>query len=225
MTYYYKSGTDENCTLNMVPFFKDLGDDEKVTAYIWNNSFPTGGVSHKTLVDINNHLSASKCWESVKDWEVSVEYNICHPDGDITVSDTKDQDDPKMIRKTGKVHWNGVCNPDESCMLRIVRWDNIPFINQISMNVTSYSFVRIKNTKTFVYRTARSSWIYSLCVIWEGKTKEEAEGSEKRYEVSVESGNSNVCTRDPRYTSASFFEKILDVVSISRDRQVLNMQS
>jgi len=225
MTHYYKSGTDENCTLNMVPFFKDLGETEKVTAYIWNKSCPKGGVTHKTLVSINNNLSMSKCWEKVQDWEVSVEYTICHPDGDITVSDTKCQDNPNMVRKTGKIHWNGVCKPDESCQLRIERWDNAPFVSNIAMNVTVYSYVRIKNTKTFVYRTANSSWRYILCVTWEGRTKEEAESSEKKYDVSVESDKSSVCTRDPRYTSASFFEKIIDVVSISKDRQVLNMSA
>jgi len=223
MVFYYKNGKDENCTLQMVPFFKDLSKQEKVTAYIWNNSSPTGGVEHKTLVDINNHLSTSNCWENVEDWIVSVEYTILHPEGDFTVSDTKCQDNPNMVRKLGLMHWNGGCKPDDSFNLRVIRCNNIPITSNKGINMKMYSFVRIKNTKTFTYRTGRSSWKYKLCVIWEGETKTEAENSEKRYEVCVESDNSEVCTSDPRYTSASFFEKILDVVSVSRDRQTLIM--
>ena len=225
MTYYYKNGGDENCTSNMVPFFKDLASDQKVTAYIWDNEESSkGGVSHETLVRINNNLSTAKCWKTVIDWDVSVEYTISHPKGDITVSDNKLQDSPSMIRETEVIHWNGTCQPEESSRVKVVRSNCEKLEGHGNINVTLYSFVRIKNSKTFIYRTARSSWKYKLCVIWEGTTKENAEKSEKRYEISVESDVSDICKIDPKYTSASFFEKILDVASISSEkRQLLHM--
>jgi len=227
MTYYYKNGGDENCTSNMVPFFKDLVPEEKVTAYIWNKDESCrGGVTHETLVSINNHLSAAKCWKEVIDWDVSVEYTISHPEGDLTVSDNKIRDSPSMVRETGKIHWNGACSPDESRMVKVVRSRSDKLECHGNINITLFSFVRIKNSKIFVYRTARSSWKYKLCVIWEGTTKEMAEKSEKRYEVSVESDVSDVCNLDPKYTSASFFEKMLDVASISSEkRQTVYMHS
>lgn len=221
---YYTNARDENCTLKMVPFFEDLSPDESVSAQIWEKGYPNGGVSHETLVCVNNNLSMSKCWASIQDWEVSVEYTISHPQGDIIVSDTKTLDNASMNRKTVALQWNGECYPDSSTNLYVSRKNTTVFEHNMQDNMR-FSFVRIRNTKTFFYRTQRSSWRYRLCVVWEGETKDIAEGSDRRFELLVETDDSDVARLDPNYTVASFFEKIIDVVSIHGKRQTIYMHN
>lgn len=208
----------------MAPFFKDLASDEYVTAQIWEKDYVNGGISYETLACVNNNLSMSKCWASIQDWEVSVEYIVPHPQGDITVSDTKTLDKASMNRKTVALQWNGVCFPDSSTKLCVSRVNNAGFEHNTQHNMR-FSFVRIRNTKTFFYRTQRSSWRYKLCVVWEGETKDRAESSDRRYELLVETNDSDVARLDPNYTVASFFEKIIDVVSINKKRQTVHMHN
>lgn len=220
--HYYRNAREENCTLKMAPFFKDLDSDEYVSAQIWENGCVNGGISYETLACANNNLSMSNCWHSVKDWEVSVEYTVPHPKGDITVSDTKTLDSASMTRRATSLQWKGSFSPDSYTRLHVSRNRNSLFENNMQSNM-KFAFVRIRNTKTFVYRTQRSSWRYRLCVVWEGETKHRAETSDRRYELLVETDDSDVASMDPKYTTASFFEKILDVVSISGKRKSVHM--
>lgn len=84
----------------MVPFFQDLAPEKYVSAQIWERDCVNGGISYETLACVNNNLSMSTCWADTQDWEVSVEYTVPHPKGDIiTVSDTKTLNNASMGRK------------------------------------------------------------------------------------------------------------------------------
>lgn len=223
--HYYRNAREENCTLKMSPFFRDLASHEYVSAQIYEGDFPNGGISYETLAQVNNNLSSSKCWSDIRDWEESVEYTVAHPEGDITVSDTKTLNNASMGRRTVDLQWNGTCYPDTRTRLYVSRRKNVVLENNMLVDNMRFSFMRIKNTKTFFYRTPRSSWRYKLCVVWEGETKAVAEKSNRRYELYVETNDSETARVDPKYATASFFEKILDVVSISGRRQVVRMHN
>ena len=78
------------------------------------------------------------------------------------------------------------------------------------------------NTKKFFYETERSSWIFKLVVSWYGKTKKDAESSQKKYFVYIESNGESKSSSNPEYTSASFLEKIIDLISLDGKRKTLS---
>ena len=87
--------------------------------------------------------------------------------------------------------------------------------------MTKSSFVKITKSKIFTYSTKNSSWKYKLCISWEGINKEEAELSEKKYYVTIETDDTTKASKNVKYTIISFLEKILDMEFIRSNRKVI----
>ena len=211
MSSHYRNARDETSISRMVSFFTDMTHEESVHAKIYDPTVSNKGVSHETLSRVNNQLSGASCWSKVSDWDMSVEYTVQHPDCEILISDSKSCDNASILKKNSILEWGATC--DDNCMVKVEREKRVE-CPHISMNVTRFSNVKVRNTKIFQYEKPMSSWIYRLCVSWEGKTLEDAKNSGKTYELSIESGSSIKARKDPKYTSASFMEKILDVSSV-----------
>jgi len=180
VNFYYRNAEDSNCIPELDKFFNGLCENEYVVAN-FSNIEGECGVNMEKMTNISNHLSSSKCWSSIQDWHVDVEYTIDHPSGDILVSDNKIK--------------------------------NLPSAN---------SFVKITKSKIFTYSTKNSSWKYKLCISWEGINKEEAELSEKKYYITIETDDTTKASKNVRYTIISFLEKILDMEFIRSNRKVIH---
>jgi hypothetical protein len=53
--------------------------------------------------------------------------------------------------------------------------------------------------------------MFRLSVIWIGKTVEEAKKGSRYFQISIESNNSAIVSKNPTYSCASMCEKILDI--------------
>jgi len=216
---YYKSSDDQNCIPKMSEFFTEMDGDECVVAN-FNGINGERGVTKEKMTNISNHLSSSRCWSSVEDWKVDVEYTIDHPLGNIVVSDNKLKNIPSAIRKESVKTLNASFPGSETC-IEFERFKR----NKAECaytNMTKSSFVKITKSKCFVYSTKNSSWIYKLSISWEGVNKEEAEVSEKKYYVTIETNDTNKASFNSGYTSVSFLEKVLDVEFINVGRKLIN---
>ena len=76
VNFYYKNAEDSNCIPELDKFFNGLGENEYVVAN-FSNVEGECGVNMEKMTNISNHLSSSKCWSSIQDWHVDVEYTIC----------------------------------------------------------------------------------------------------------------------------------------------------
>jgi len=218
--YYYKSSKNENLIeQDFHTFFQDLQTRDKVISHINED-----GISHDSLVIINNHLSSSNCWANIIDWTVNVEYTIEHPEGDIIVSDNEHETDGKSFRRE-------VINSFESDILPLkkdtlhVKRVSITKIQELNYNSKRYKYVKISRNKKFMYHTSRSSFIFKLEIFWQGESKELAEASDPIYMFSLETDDSIRVSRDPKYSFVSFMEKCLDMVSLGKEcRQSLQIK-
>ena len=215
----YRNATDENCVGYISEFFKDLQSTETVSARILNSKCTS--LPYERVVEIFNHLDSSVSWKKVSDWEVEVEYTISHPEGDVVAVDTNTTRSATLTRRTVTKSCSGSCI-DSSFEISRVRYTHI---DQLDFNTSLYSSVRILKSKRFHYQTERSSWTFRVSLVWEGETKACAEKSNKKYLVFVETNDVKVATTNPRYTAASFLEKVIDVMSVSGKRRDLKVES
>lgn len=219
VNHYYTNHTDENSIEKIVLFFECLEPcGELVIATFHKNGME--GLDVETVTKIGNYLSSATCWSSIEDWTVDVEYTINHPDGNIYVSDNKDKTNPSATRKDVSLLWNAAFSGREMTVRLERRKEKETTC--IDNNMTRCSFVRITRSKKFVYTSDNSSWIYKLCISWEGKSKEEAESSPKKYYVTIETSDTEKASRNVKYTSVSFLEKVLDMAFIQTDRKSMN---
>ena len=194
--------------------FENLSPEEKIVANIsdMDESPWTAGVSAKAMTMIHRHLNGSQQWKHVNDWQTEVAYTIVHPEGDITAFDASDNTDARVFRESVFHKIEGKCG--DKWKIGISRVVEKPF-GSIDFNMTKYSRVRVMRSKYFHYETPRSCWCFKLSVQWTGDTLEEAKKSGKTFVVNVESvKNKTVPGQSSKYTLASFFEKILDIVSV-----------
>lgn len=209
---FYKSSEDENCISILGRFFESMEDDDFVVARF--------DCDLQKITGRGNHLSSSKAWSSIEDWSVDVEYTIDTPHGEIIVSDNKIKNIPSASRKQSVVSWKSSF-PASETIIDFERY-KMKKAECNYTNMTKSSFVRITRNKKFIYSTKYSSWIYKLCVMWEGKNKEEAELSDKKYYVTIETDDIRKASSNVKYTTISFIEKILDMEFINKHRQIMN---
>lgn len=169
----------------------------------------TLNVDNDFMVHVHNHLNSSTSWMSVSQWETRVKYTIRHPDGDITAMDFNRGVESSINRESNVVTFNGICN---SKNFRIEN-DTVECLDphECKFNMSQYSGVKIESVKTFRYESQRSSWIFSLAIVWKGATKMEAELSEKLYEISIFSGDMEKSNLNSKYSTVSILEKVIDI--------------
>ena len=219
VNFYYRNAEDSNCIPELDKFFNGLGENEYVVAN-FSNIEGECGVNMEKMTNISNHLSSSKCWSSIQDWHVDVEYTIDHPSGDILVSDNKIKNLPSANRKESLCFWRGTFSGSKT-VIELERF-KLNKAECVYSNMTKSSFVKITKSKIFTYSTKNSSWKYKLCISWEGINKEEAELSEKKYYVTIETDDITKASKNVRYTIISFLEKILDIEFIRSNRKVIH---
>ena len=217
---YYKNASEETCLVDMTGFFEKLTGLESVKAQLYYKNSTGNSLPYDKVTDIYNHLNSSKSWSHVSEWDVEVEYTIPHPDGDVVAVDTNTLESAYLTRRTVSKVCTGYCEKNKEYCFSISRVESVD-IDQLNFNTTLFSKVRILKSKRFHYQTARSSWTFRISMAWEGETKREAENSEKKYFVFVETNDTLIASMNPSYTIASFMEKIIDVISVPGDRQVL----
>jgi len=217
---FYTNSSDENCIPDISKkLFKSMTKTETVSASI-NDTGQPEGVSKESIDAVHTHLQSANIWKKTTDWITEVEYTIPHPIGDITAFDTNSGGDAKLSRKNNISDFKATCLNDDKTYIRFTRNKETPS-DEMDFNTTRFSSVRIMNTKKFFYETGRSSWIFKLVVSWYGNTKSEAESSPKRYFVYIETNGESKASSNPEYTSASFLEKIIDLVSLGGKRKTL----
>ncbi|CAM9205282.1 unnamed protein product [Pylaiella littoralis] len=201
---FYRSAMDENCVAKSSCLFQGLHRGAGVRGEF--------GTDNDTFVSIHNHMKSCKTWKSVSLWESGVEYTIQHPDSDIVVADTNQGQRTAIFREYIVETIRGAtrCNSVRFTIARIRREELD--CNSRSYHDSAYKWVKIKWEKTFVYESERSSWRFHLAVFWEGPTKDEAERSAKRYSVVIALGSIEKASADAMYTTASFFEKMMDIL-------------
>lgn len=211
---FYKTATTENSVRSVRTLFENMVSTSIVYA---EYELDADG-----LVALHNHMNSSSTWESVSQWDSGVQYSVNHPEGDITLSDMNRGLDTRIFRERVVDKMNGMTARGD---LRFTVYKKE--IEPLDFSLTSchssmYTWVRIESKKTYCYVSGRSSWEFGLSVVWEGKTKEDAEASEKRHIITVSMGSIDKATRDPGYTAASFMEKIMDVLfQRSPDRHIV----
>lgn len=221
MSQYYRNFSDENCLKDLTNFFTTLSSDESVQAQLYCSNSPGESLPYDRVTEIHNHLDSSKSWTHVSDWDVEVEYTILHPDGNVVAVDTNTSKKAYLTRRIVSRSCKGHCKDDVNLCFQISRIQSND-IDQLDFNTTLFSSVKILKSKRFHYQTSRSSWTFRITMTWEGETKEDAEKSDKKYFVLVETNDTSFASNNPGYTIASFMEKIIDVISVScSSRQTL----
>lgn len=202
--FYYKGATDENCVAKASPLFRDLHGSVGVRAEFF--------IDNESFVNVHNHMKSSTSWKSVGQWDSGIEYTIRHPVSDIIVSDTNRGQKTVVFRE----HVLQTVRGSTGCKLidftvRKVRREDLDCTSR-SYHDSSYTWVKIKSEKIFVYESERSSWNFHLAVVWQGETKTQAENDPRRYSVVVSMGSVEKASVDVMYTTASFLEKIMDAL-------------
>ena len=219
-SYFYTNGSEENCIPHIsCKLFKSMVKNETVTASIHDTRQPEG-ISKEYIDTIHNHLQSTNIWKKTTNWTTEVEYTIPHPEGDISAFDTNSGGDAKLSRKDIVSDFNATCYKDNKVSVQFTRTKENPS-DGMDFNTSRFSAVRIMNTRKFHYETERSNWIFKLVVSWYGKTKSDAQSSPKRYFVYIETGDLKGSS-NPEYTSASFLEKIIDLISLDGRRKTLS---
>ena len=219
--HFYRNGAEENCVAHVSELFVSLGNRETVRASLtYTGDSESAGVSSACIMDIHNHLDSSKIWKKTDAWSTEVEYTIPHPAGDVTAFDTSSGGDATLSRNSVGLCIEGVGS--DKWKVSLTR-SSAESADSMDLNTQRFSRVKIMNIKRFYYETSRSSWVFKLVVAWEGVSKERAESNGKRYYVYVETNpNDHAKTSsNPRYSAASFLDKILDIISLDGRRKVL----
>jgi len=214
---FYRSPKEQDSLPEISKLFSGLSHSEKVVGVI--NEIGITGVSHDKLIHINNHLGSSNCWSNVQDWTVYVKYTIKHPDGDVFISDNINNTKSNVSRETSVLTYDAEFSGGILNLYRISL--DKP---KGRFNTKKYNNVRVSRVKTFSYCTERSSFLFKLEIVWNGKSKEDASSSEPRFIFSLETDDSIKSSKDSMYSSVSFVEKCLDIVSLGKDvRQALKL--
>lgn len=220
-SYFYKNSAEQNCIPHISrKLFKSMVKNETVTASINISSQPEG-VSKEFIDAVHSHLQSTNVWKRTTKWTTEVEYTIPHPLGDVSAFDTNSGGDAKLSRKDVISDFNAVSKEDDKLRIRFTRTKDNPS-DGMDFNTTRFSAVRIMNTKKFFYETDRSNWVFKLVVSWYGTTKVDAESSPKKYFVNIETNGDSKASNNPEYTSASFLEKIIDLISLDGKRKTLS---
>lgn len=202
--FYYKDVAKQNSVDGLSCIFQNLTSENIVKGMF--------ELSYEQMIIFHNHMNSSNSWKSVSQWETGVKYKIFHPSGEITVSDINRGETSNMFRETIEKIIEGVTF-DDTIKFKIERTRQVAIDSKNeSFHISSYNRIRIESRKEFKYESERSSWIFGLYVLWEGETKEEAESSNKRYFVDVSYGSLEKASRDVKYTTASFLEKMMDAL-------------
>lgn len=211
---FYKTATIENSVCFTRTLFENLCSTSSVYA---EYELEADG-----MIALHNHMNSSSTWESVSQWDSGIQYSVNHPDGEITLSDRNRGLDTRISRERTVDKINGMTAGGDM-RFTIYRKEIVPLdFSTTSCHSSMYTWVRIESKKTYCYVSGRSSWEFGLSVVWEGKTKDDAESSEKRYVITVSMGSVDKAKRDPGYTAASFTEKIMDTLfQRSPDRHVV----
>lgn len=231
---FYKSLREENCVGQVSKLFDDLKNTERVSAFLTitaqGNSVQAGPPgSHapaEHMTHIHNHLDSSKIWKQILPWATEVEYTIPHPNGDITAFDTNSGGEAKVSRNSTIESFSATTTDAKDSTPWRIGFTRTLFepTPKTDFNASRFSRVKIINTKRFFYETERSSWIFKLVVSWEGATKEEAKENGKTYSVFVETNDTTKASIHPLHSTASFLEKVLDIVSLEGRRQILDFK-
>lgn len=208
---FYSTASKENCVELLSAFFENLSESECVQASI-GMSEECEYVDHGFMQQTLEHLQSARCWKRVTGWGDGVEYTILDPNGNVTARDVDPMGSPTLTRKSTEKKTSSRCDRNP-IFLKIRRTREVSADGSL-FNSTQYSHVKIMSSKSFFYETGTSSWVFKLSVIWEGATRDIAEGSSRKFAICVHSGDSEKSSRNPGYTSASFLEKIIDVASI-----------
>lgn len=214
--FYYRSANDENCVAKASSLFQDLRGSIGVRGefFIDNGSF----------VNVHNQMKSSRSWKSVGQWNSGIEYTIRHPVSDIIVSDTNRGQRTVVFKEhvLQTVHGSTGCGSINFTVVK-VRREELDCTSR-SYHDTAYKWVKIKSEKVFVYESERSSWNFHLAVVWQGKTKAQAENDTKRYSVSVSMASAEKASTNVMYTTASFLEKLMDALfQKSKDRRHITL--
>lgn len=208
---FYKSCKEETCVSDVSRLFQSLGNREKVSASLAYSG--VSGVSSRCMIQIHNYLDSSDIWQKTTPWETEVEYTIPHPSGDVTAFDTSSGADAKLSRKSVVLSLTGSSGTDKNWRVFVTRVSSEPS-DKMDFNATRFSWVKVMNIKRFYYETSKSSWVFKLVVCWEGATKEEARAGAKKYFVYVETNDVSKTFSSPSYSTASFLDKVLDIISL-----------
>lgn len=201
---YYRGVRDENCVAESSRLFENLHKGIGVRGEFFTD--------YDVFVSIHNYMKSCTTWKSVTCWESCVDYTIQHPGSDIIVSDTNRGRKTVIFREYPVETVRGA-TVDDSFKFTIskTRREELDFKSR-SYHDSLYKWVRIRWEKTFVYESERSSWKFQLAVLWEGATKVEAEGNSKKYSIVISLGSIEKASADVMYTTASFFEKLMDLL-------------
>lgn len=202
--YYYKGGSDENSVGRASSLFENIRGSMGVRGEFF--------ADHASFISIHNHMKSSNQWKSVSGWDTGVEYTIQHPAGDIIVSDTNRGQRTTAFRQhvLQTVRGCTACKLLDFTVTKY-RMEDLDY-NSRSYHDSTYTWVKIKSEKVFVYESGRSSWNFHLAVVWQGATKKKAESDPQRYSVAVSMGSAEKASNDARYTTASFLEKMMDAM-------------
>ena len=214
---FYKNATIENCIDKTKGLFTDTTSNTIVEGKF--------EVDLEGMIQLHNHMNSSTKWKKVSQWDSGIYYTIDHPNGNITASDLNRGEDTEVFRQELEIMYWGITG-DKTKRFTVSRHNKKPIGSSLeSIYITNCTWVKIESKKSFEYESERSSWNFNLSVVWEGKTKDEAEKSHKKYIVTVCPGTKSLNSSNSRYTTASFMEKLMDVLfKTSTNRHIMFSQ-
>lgn len=211
---FYKNATTENSVAVVRTLFENLS--------LTSDVYAEYELESEGMITLHNHMNSSSTWDSVTQWDSGVQYSVNHPNGEISLSDKNRGLDTRIFRERQVGKMNGMTSRGD-VRFTIYRKEIEPLdFSTTSCHSSMYTWVKIESKKTYSYVSGNSSWDFALSVLWEGKTKEEAEASEKRYVITISMGSIEKAKRDTGYTAASFMEKLMDTLfQRSQDRHIV----
>ncbi|CAM9101569.1 unnamed protein product [Ectocarpus sp. 8 AP-2014] len=217
--YYYRGARDENSVARASSLFENIQDIQGSIGV--RGEFLT---DHSSFITIHNHMKSSNHWKSVSQWDTGVEYTIQHPAGDIVVSDTNRGQKTVVFRQDvlQTVRGSTACKLIDFTVKKY-RTEELDCTSR-RYHDSTYTSVKIKSEKVFVHESPRSSWNFHLAVVWQGDTKKKAESDPPRYSVAVSMGSVEKASNDAMYTTASFLEKLMDVMIQKHKSRHINLK-
>ncbi len=219
----YKNGADENCISRLAVLFENMEDHVYVQvlfgSYVQFAFNPY--ISHERFMNMNNFFARATCWKEVLSWHPRVTYTVRNRTlGKILFEDIDNGKSSEMYRD---VEENRFVGKASETIFHIIRKKRI--IHTSDKLVTSdYEDVQVEKTKTYLYETSNSSWLFRLSIVWMGKTVEDAKNTERFYQFSIESSKTSIAMKDPKYSAASLCEKILDACGRDSDKNEIKIR-
>ena len=211
---FYKTATSQNCVEEVEELFSNVTNESYIESEF--------EVTFEGMVDLHNHMNSSNTWGNVTQWDSGIYYTIHHPDSDITACDLNKGENTSVFTQTiDKRYWGST--GDGTTHFTISRYNRHQMGSSLdSVYIKNCKWVKIESKKSFEYESERSSWVFSLIVLWEGESKKEAENSVKRYIVNISPGVKSLKSPNTGYVAASFMEKIMDsLFKTSRNRHIM----